>query len=43
MQKVCLQIARGDSIAASKVWSSWGGFCQSEQAVAAKEIIEVSH
>ena len=28
-------------MAASKVWASWGGFCDSEQAHGGKEIIEV--
>lgn len=36
---VLVQIARGDVIAAGKVWSQWGGFCDGSQSGAANDII----
>lgn len=36
---VLVQIARGDVIAAGKVWSQWGGFCDGAQCGAANDII----
>jgi len=37
---ILVQIVRGDSIAAGKVYSSWGGFLDSQQAGAAQQITE---
>jgi tetratricopeptide (TPR) repeat protein len=37
---IIVQIKRGDSVAASKVYNSWGGFMDSQQAAAAKDITE---
>lgn len=37
---ILVQIARGDSVAGSKAWSSWGGCCQSDQGAAAKDIVQ---
>lgn len=36
---VIVQERRGDCVAAGKVWSQWGGLCDSQQAAAAKDII----
>lgn len=36
---VIVQEQRGDSVAASKVWSQWGGWCDGFQASAANDII----
>jgi len=36
---VIVQEKRGDSVAASKVWSQWGGWCDGYQAAAAGDII----
>eukprot|EP00092_Neocalanus_flemingeri_P038152 GFUD01041527.1.p1 GENE.GFUD01041527.1~~GFUD01041527.1.p1 ORF type:complete len:293 (+),score=90.46 GFUD01041527.1:46-924(+) len=36
---VIVQEQRGDSVAASKVWSQWGGLCDGYQSAAANDII----
>jgi len=36
---VIVQEQRGDSVAASKVWSQWGGLCDGHQSAAANDII----
>jgi len=36
---VIVQEKRGDSVAASKVWSQWGGWCDGYQSAAAGDII----
>jgi len=36
---VIVQIKRGDCVAASKVWSQWGGWCDGFQTAAANDII----
>jgi len=37
---ILVQIKRGDSIAAGKVWSQWGGWCDGSQSGAANDIIQ---
>ena len=36
---VLVQEKRGDCVAASKVWSQWGGYCDGYQTAAAHDII----
>ena len=36
---VLVQERRGDCVAASKVWSQWGGLCDGAQSAAARDII----
>jgi len=36
---VLVQVARGDTVAADKVWSQWGGFCDSSQSGAVNDIL----
>lgn len=36
---VLVQVARGDVVAAGKVWTQWGGFCDSNESRAANDII----
>jgi len=35
-----VQLQRGDCVAASKVWSQWGGWCDGQQAAAADDILQ---
>lgn len=37
---ILVQLQRQDSVAASKVWSQWGGWCDGHQAAAANDLIQ---